>query len=439
MKTSLQTVLIYLLLALLPAGLSSPVGHFSAGGIMAAWADDGGDGGDGDGGGGGDDGDDGGSAAGAAASDGSQTSPAQSLAVAAVDGADAVRAEVLGIALSRSQINQVRQRGFSIIRSAALNQSGLSYSRLAVPPGLSAAQAVALLNAEVAPAQFDFNHIYRLAQSACKDRRCADRQLVAWPSDQSERCRIRVRVGMIDTGVSAEFSGVAPQRLTRRSFHGGQGPSDTDHGSAVAALLAGQGHGGMGLLPHSTLIAADVFSPHRDGSLVTTAAAMAEAMDWLIASGARVINVSVTGPDNRLLQRSLEAAARQSVVVVASAGNAGPRARPAFPAAYPQAIAVTAVDARRRLYAKANRGDHIALAAPGVAVFVPTSAAGSYRTGTSFAAPYVTASVAVLQAQGIRNPADIEKALRSSVVDLGTKGRDPLFGWGLLRAPAKCP
>lgn len=430
MKSTLRTLLICLLLGLLPPALSLFGAPVSAPGFMSAWAQDGDDGGDDAG----DDGGGGGAGGGDATSD---STPPLSLAVVPLGGADAVQAEVLGIALNRAQIHQVLQRGFSIIRSASLGQSDISYTRFATPAGLSVAQAVALLNAEVAPERFDFNHVYRLAQAPCNGPHCADRQLIAWPQDQTERCRIRVRVGMIDTGVSSQRSGVPSERLIRRSFHGGKTPSDTDHGSAVAALLAGQGHGGSGLLPHSELLAADVFFSHSDGTLISSAAAMAEALDWLIARGARVINISVSGPDNLLLKRSLETAARKGVVVVASAGNDGPSARPAFPAAYPQAIAVTAVDARRRLYAKASRGAYITLAAPGVSVFVPTAGKGSYRTGTSFAAPFVTASVAVLLSQDTPL-AGIETALQSSVVDLGAKGRDPLFGWGLLRAPAKC-
>ncbi len=165
---------------------------------------------------------------------------------------------------------------------------------------------------------------------------------------------------------------------------------------------------------------------------------MAEGLDWLISRDVQVINVSVSGPDNLLLKHSIETAEKKGIVLVASAGNNGPRARTAYPAAYPQVIAVTAIDSRRRLYYKANRGDHIFLAAPGVSVFVPTVGEGSYRTGTSFAAPFVTASIAVLQGQEGADAEGIEQFLQRSDVDLGARGRDPLFGWGLLRAPKKC-
>jgi subtilisin family serine protease len=232
---------------------------------------------------------------------------------------------------------------------------------------------------------------------------------------------------------------VGAARLIRKRFHGGTEASDSEHGNAVAALLAGSSQTTNGLLPHSVLVAADVFSPQKDGRMITSAAAIAEGVDWALSHNVTVINMSLAGPDNRLLQKVMATARRKGVTVVASAGNNGPRAAPAFPAAYPEVIAVTAVDTRRRLYADANRGPHIALAAPGVNVFTPTAGAGSYRTGTSFAAPFVTASVAVLQAKGMKKPDEIGEELRRSAVDLGTKGRDPLYGWGLLKAPSKCP
>jgi subtilisin family serine protease len=71
-------------------------------------------------------------------------------------------------------------------------------------------------------------------------------------------------------------------------------------------------------------------------------------------------------------------------------------------------------------------------------VFVPTAGEGSYRTGTSFAAPFVTASVAVLLSRQQLTPDEVKTSLQDSVVDLGVRGYDPLYGWGLLRAPAKC-
>nr|MCU0763885.1 S8 family serine peptidase [Hydrogenophaga sp.] len=273
----------------------------------------------------------------------------------------------------------------------------------------------------------------------CKGERCTTRQIVNWKDEQSLRCRITTRIGMVDTGVSPALSGVPRARLTTRRFHGNDQRSDPDHGSAVAALLAGSAETLPGLLPYAQLYAADTFTRRKDGTPVSSASYVAEALNWLVMQRVQVINISIAGPDNALLQRAIAQAIERGVTVVASAGNDGPRARPVFPAAYPGVIAVTAVDARRRLYPQANRGRYVALAAPGVAVYAPTANGGSYRTGTSFAAPFVTASAAVLRARGVDQAEAVLRGLQRSAIDLGPRGRDPLYGWGLLRAPDKCP
>ena len=74
-------------------------------------------------------------------------------------------------------------------------------------------------------------------------------------------------------------------------------------------------------------------------------------------------------------------------MLIAAAGNAGPNSPPLYPAADPNVIAVTATDTEDRLFSGANRGNHIAVAAPGVEILVPGTG-GNYQftTGTSVAA-----------------------------------------------------
>src|SRR5262249_58302580 len=85
------------------------------------------------------------------------------------------------------------------------------------------------------------------------------------------------------------------------------------------------------------------------------------------------------------------------VVFAAAAGNGGPFALPSSPAAYPEVIAVTAVDRNLVGYRHATRGPHIDLAAPGVDIWtaLPDKREGP-QTGTSFAVPYVTAAAAAV-------------------------------------------
>ena len=97
---------------------------------------------------------------------------------------------------------------------------------------------------------------------------------------------------------------------------------------------------------------------------------------------------------------------------------------------------MTAVDARGRLFARANRGDAVDFAAPGVDIWVarPGGSAG-FASGTSYAVPFVTALAArwLAAAPGL-SPGQLYERLEATARDLGPPGRDPAFGWGLVRA-----
>jgi len=132
--------------------------------------------------------------------------------------------------------------------------------------------------------------------------------------------------------------------------------------------------------------------------------------------------------------------AQEQVLLVAAAGNGGPGAPAAFPAAYPGVIAVTAVDAENRLFRRAQRGPHVELAAPGVDVWTAASVSGlRQKTGTSFAVPFVTAALAQARADAPGLSAhDVRRTLGVRARDLGEPGQDPLFGQGLLSARGLC-
>ena len=103
-------------------------------------------------------------------------------------------------------------------------------------------------------------------------------------------------------------------------------------------------------------------------------------------------------------------------------------------------LAVTAVDRRAQVYRRAGRGEHIDIAAPGVDVWTAASISGARpRTGTSFAAPFVTAAAALMvQAEPELTPAQLRERLRLSTRDLGAEGPDAVFGHGLLVPPQGC-
>jgi subtilisin family serine protease len=151
------------------------------------------------------------------------------------------------------------------------------------------------------------------------------------------------------------------------------------------------------------------------------------------------MNMSFTGPRDPSVEQKVAQARQHGIVLIAAAGNAGPTSQPLYPAAaYPNAIAVTAIDADDKLYSGANRGKHIAVAAPGVDLILPAPGKGyQVRTGTSFAAAEVSGIVALLPE---RKP-DLDhdavcRVLTATARDLGPKGFDPEFGAGLVDAYA---
>jgi subtilisin family serine protease len=155
-------------------------------------------------------------------------------------------------------------------------------------------------------------------------------------------------------------------------------------------------------------------------------------LDYAAAHGAQIINMSFAGPKDALIERGIAAVAAKGIVMVAAAGNAGPKSPPLYPAANTNVIAVSATDAQDRLFAASNRGGFIAISAPGVEIFLPAPDEKYQMTsGTSFSAAYISGLAALLLE---RNPAlkpdEVRAVLMKTARDLGPPGRDDQFGAG---------
>ena len=195
------------------------------------------------------------------------------------------------------------------------------------------------------------------------------------------------------------------------------------HGTAIASIIAATGD--------PVIYAANIFR----GSAArpyTSADVVAQALEWLVAQHVPVINMSLAGPRNALLDRLIGVAVAHGHMIVAAAGNGGPTAPPAYPAAVPGVIAVTAVDSDLRIYRFANRGTYVAFAASGVDVVAANAPAGMARfTGTSFATAHVAAILARCRADG-HAPALCVDRLIKRARDLGPPGRDDIYGYGFV-------
>src|SRR5690606_12108711 len=213
------------------------------------------------------------------------------------------------------------------------------------------------------------NHRYRLASEVCSEGRCYAFEAIGWPvAAAAEACGRGLTIGMIDTAVDPAHPALSGARIETAAFLG-DSPS-YGHGTAVAALLVGRPDSAHpGLLPSARLFAADVFERDFIGQPRTEAHAIVRALEWLASKRVRVINMSFAGPDNPVLHEAVRRAVRRNVAIAAAGGNDGPSAGPAFPAAWDEAIAVTAVDASLRAYRRANRGSYLEIAAPGVGIW----------------------------------------------------------------------
>jgi Subtilase family len=211
------------------------------------------------------------------------------------------------------------------------------------------------------------------------------------------------------------------------------GDKPDEHGTGMTGAIAAHRRL-LGVAPRARILAIHAFSPDAQHPQQATTQSIVAGIDWAIAKGARVINMSFAGPYDPLLQLALKKARDKGVVLIAAAGNLGPQSPPLYPAADENVIAVTAVDEKDKLMPQANQGPHVALAAPGVNVLEAAPRASyNFTTGTSVAAAHVSGAAALILE---RNPgldlASLEDALFSTARDLGTPGRDALFGYGLV-------
>lgn len=357
---------------------------------------------------------------------------------------DHAAGELVALGLTDDQLARLRTAGFTALEEAPLGGLGGDVWRLAVPRNRSLDQARTEALAIAPQAVIERNHLYQPEEaSPCRSRDCPARELIGWaaPDVDVQACGGRPRIGMIDTGINADhaaFDGASLEVI--RLSRSGAAPSGSQHGTAVAALLVGARDGRTpGLVPGAELVAVDTFHRANGGADLADAYSLVRGLDALAARGLPVINMSLSGPANAVLERTIEQVTDQGTLLVAAAGNDGHRAAPVYPAAYPQVVAVTAVDRQKRIYRRAGRGEHIDLAAPGVDVWTAASVSGARtKTGTSFAAPFVSAAIALaLQTDGAERQAAIDR-LTSRAEDLGEPGRDPVFGWGLLNPSKLC-
>lgn len=320
--------------------------------------------------------------------------------------------------------------------------------RLGIPDARSVPAVVALLSADPDVTHAQPNYYYRtkgdpqppLTPTSAAAHSPAGLQyaLARLSADEVHRIALGrgTRIGVIDSGIDVSHPDLSGARISEydATAEGSPGERDDSHGTGIAGILTARGVV-RGLAPAAELVSARVFRKGANGQISTTAEIL-KGVTWTVAQKARVLNMSFAGPRDPLVERHVKAVTARGGVIIAAAGNNGHDAAPAYPAAYDGVIAVTAVDAEGRLYAKANHGDYVTVAAPGVDVIVPGAGRShNFESGTSFAAAHVSGVVALLlEVRPDLTPQSARALIISSADDLGPAGVDSAFGAGHLNA-----
>ena len=252
-----------------------------------------------------------------------------------------------------------------------------------------------------------------------------------------------VPVAMVDSGVAVKHEALADASISVLDVIAKPNEVLTEatpegHGTAIASIIVGHGQL-QGIAPDVDLLAIRAFkeTDPKSGAARSSAFYLSKGISAAIDRRVRIINLSLTGPQDRLVAHTVEQALMARIVVIAAAGNAGPGAPPAYPAAQSGVIAVTATDNGDHLYRHANRGPYVTLAAPGVDILVAQPKGYGYLSGTSMATAFVSGlSALMISRVDDLTPVRLRKLLETSATDLGPPQRDSEFGAGRIDASA---
>ena len=331
----------------------------------------------------------------------------------------AVRAEIVAIDPSLAARRAALDAGFTVVREERFDGLDLGVVVLAPPRRLSLGRAIERLRDLDPEGLYEFNHVYSPAGTLAGTP-------AAVPAGAAPAPQARgTRIGLIDTGVDGGHPALSGATIRQQGFAGAERPDA--HGTAVASLLAGRAGSFAGAAPGAALYVADVYGRSPAGGAST---GVAEALAWMVRNDVPVVNVSLVGPRNALVEAAVRRATGRGLLIVAAAGNDGPAAAPLYPASYPGVIGVTAVNARGRTLPESARGPQVDFAAPGADMAAAGPGEGYVNVrGASFAAPLV-AGLLARRGGGDR----AVQALAAEARDLGARGPDPVYGRGLVAA-----
>jgi hypothetical protein len=344
----------------------------------------------------------------------------------------------------------MRRLGLTVLGSTSLDLLGVTTYRLHIDNGATLASVIRALASYQIIAGAQANYIYGLAQDKPQElaQDLAQDPDLAGRTQEGDAAQYALgKLGMIDLhrvvkGANITIAVIDSQvDVNHPDLDGviveqfdavGEVEAPHPHGTGMAGAIAAHRRL-MGIAPSAKIYAIHAFSSSA-ASAESTTFNILKGLDWAANKGVRVINMSFAGPRDPSMERALHAAHDKGIVLVAAAGNAGPKSPPLFPGADPDVIAVTATDINDKLFSGANRGRYIAVAAPGVDILVPApDSTYQLTTGTSVASAEVSGIAALLLERNPNlTPDEIRKILTASARHPGSKERDDDFGWGLV-------
>ena len=299
-----------------------------------------------------------------------------------------VRAEVLAQPSGPAAREALLSAGFKPLREEPLDGLDEALIVMKAPPDMSLADAVARARAIDPAGAYDFHHIYLGSGSVGAPGAASAAVPAAEPVPRSAG---PLQVGLIDSGVDDAHPTLRHAEILRHGCADAAHPAP--HGTAVASLMVGVGDRFTSALPRATLYAGDAYCDAATGGSVE---AIARELAWMARMRVAVVNISLVGPANQILQRVIEHAVARGMLIVAAVGNDGPAAPPLYPASWPGVVGVGAVDGKLRLLPEGARGPQVMFVAPGADMAAAASGTRAFVPvrGTSFAAPFVASLLA---------------------------------------------
>jgi hypothetical protein len=342
-----------------------------------------------------------------------------------------------GFGTTPQQIGSIAQRfGLTAVEQQTIGVLGRPVYTFRIPNGQSVREVIRLVEAAGLNVAVQPKYNYRLTQDRSNPN--ADlgdpAQYIVSKFHFAELHRItkgaRAVVAVIDSQIDPNQPNLAGT-ISDRYDAGCDAASPHPHGTGMAGAIAAHGQL-VGVAPQANIIAVCAFG--GGGQAEASTMNIIKGLDYAIQRGARIVNMSFAGPRDPALAQVLQIAREKGILVIAAAGNGGPKSPPLYPGADPNVMAVTATDESDHLFNGANQGKYVTVAAPGVDILVPApNETAQLTTGTSVATANVTGVAALLIARKPSlTPEEIRAILVRTAKHLGSRGMNPQFGAGLV-------